>query len=243
MTIDQGCSFYLRNKKGENPLHLAATCGNQSLISYGMQRYIQPSVRDRNGETPLHAAVRAGNIMGVQLLLDQGCHRFVPNKNGLMACELLLDENVTQKLPSAVVTKMKKLLVCSLHLSRSRERPEQLTSHPIASSTYPPSSPQGGSLSLLSTMGEIDAEEMTLVHYAAAQGNLVLLDHLLSLLVCTFFFSFFFFSFFFVIFLFFLSPPFSPPPPPDPHSRLEPQKHRWQHPPPTSLLQKPLPRR
>jgi len=98
--INAGAQVRARNRRGTEPLHLAAVGGPNSprwnpsaqsatiacLIGAGAD----PNAKNKDGTTPLHRAVRTRCADAVRTLLDHGADPAIRTKNGSTARQLAL---------------------------------------------------------------------------------------------------------------------------------------------------------
>ena len=98
--IKAGAPVRARNRRGTEPLHLAAVGGpnspnwNPSAQSATIVCLIEagadPNAKNVDGTTPLHRAVRTRCADAVRTLLDHGADRAIRTKNGSTAFQLAL---------------------------------------------------------------------------------------------------------------------------------------------------------
>lgn len=58
------------NESGQTPLNSAAQNGNEDLVSYLLEKSVDPNRKDRDGCTPFHRAAESGNEGVLRLLLE-----------------------------------------------------------------------------------------------------------------------------------------------------------------------------
>src|SRR5215469_13622913 len=98
--IEAGAEVRAKNRRGTEPLHLAAVGGpnsprwNPPAQSATIVRLIKagadPNARNKDGTTPLHRAVRTRCAEAVRTLLEHGADPAVRTKNGSTARQLAL---------------------------------------------------------------------------------------------------------------------------------------------------------
>jgi ankyrin repeat protein len=64
------CMIYIPDFCGREPIHEAASSGNDELIKIFIQMGCDPSCTENNGLTPLHLACASGSISCCKILLD-----------------------------------------------------------------------------------------------------------------------------------------------------------------------------
>ncbi|XP_065194671.1 osteoclast-stimulating factor 1-like [Sycon ciliatum] len=69
------------DKAGSTPLHWAAQCGSEEIVSLLLgQSGIQINVQNKLGDTPMHAAAWKGHPGALKLLLDAGATKTLKNQ-------------------------------------------------------------------------------------------------------------------------------------------------------------------
>ena len=98
--IKAGADVRAKNRRGTEPLHLAAVGGPNSprwnpaaqaaTITCLIQAGADPNAKNMDGTTPLHRAVRTRCAGAVRALLENGADPAIPTKNGSTAGKLAL---------------------------------------------------------------------------------------------------------------------------------------------------------
>jgi hypothetical protein len=98
--IKAGAHVRARNRRGTEPLHLAAVGGPNSprwnpsaqsaTIVCLLRAGADPNAKNKDGTTPLHRAVRTRCAAAVRTLLDHGADPAIRTKNGSTAFHLAL---------------------------------------------------------------------------------------------------------------------------------------------------------
>jgi len=78
----------LERSSGRSALHKAAFWGHVDTVRYlSHELKLNVDQQDYNGDTPLHDAARFGHLDVVKILLDNGAHSTIVNKDGLNVIE------------------------------------------------------------------------------------------------------------------------------------------------------------
>ncbi|XP_054723889.1 ankyrin-1-like [Uloborus diversus] len=109
--LARGFNYYLRDKEGKTPLHIALLGSKKAVAELLVDGGCTRNVLDRNGSTPLHLAAYNGYDGIVKKLLEAGGDTRMPDKwgNTPVLCalnsreeasaELLVDMDVTNNIP------------------------------------------------------------------------------------------------------------------------------------------------
>ncbi|MDD9140185.1 MAG: ankyrin repeat domain-containing protein, partial [Candidatus Cardinium sp.] len=62
------------NQDGYTPLHIAAQCGHESIVTYLLNRGADINKENKKGKTPLSLAAEAGHIATAKKLMIQKAH-------------------------------------------------------------------------------------------------------------------------------------------------------------------------
>ena len=88
------CDPNVQNKDGETPLHLAASSNKRAVISKLLaHQQCNINVQNKKGDTPLHLACYKISFDVVKLLLERRCSTIIPNKEGMTAQNIPLNED------------------------------------------------------------------------------------------------------------------------------------------------------
>eukprot|EP01026_Neomeris_dumetosa_P065773 TRINITY_DN6324_c0_g1_i2.p1 TRINITY_DN6324_c0_g1~~TRINITY_DN6324_c0_g1_i2.p1 ORF type:complete len:646 (+),score=110.02 TRINITY_DN6324_c0_g1_i2:65-2002(+) len=100
--LNQGIDINSQDAKGETPLHVAATMGNQAVMQELLnQDTIQVNVADKKGLTPVHSLSKYGHDELIELLVDKNAEINSQDNMGNTPLHIAVqqqEEKVVQKL-------------------------------------------------------------------------------------------------------------------------------------------------
>jgi ankyrin repeat protein len=82
LLLDHGADVHARDKSGNTPLHLAATCGHLEVVRKLLKLNAEVNSRDDEGSTPLLLASEYGHAGFLRLLLDHNADVHVRDRDG-----------------------------------------------------------------------------------------------------------------------------------------------------------------
>ena len=91
---NEECDINTLNTDGESPLHIACEYGNLEIVKVLLKdQKCNLNTQNMNGNTPLHLACYKKLLHIIRVLLERSCKTNIPNKKGLLAQCIHLNED------------------------------------------------------------------------------------------------------------------------------------------------------